>query len=125
MPNVLVDIPLDMITEIDLIVTQRKHESRAAGPYKPTAAEKHKAWEIAEKQGVASANAYLKSLSPAKLRSPSRVSVVLELLQLALCAPQSQQAIKAASAPAPVPASQRRPEPASVQKTRRETTAKK
>lgn len=93
MPNVLVDVPADMLEEIDLIVAQRKKENRSAPAYKPTPAEKHEAWRIAEAKGAAHANAYLKSLSPPHVRSPSRVSVVRELLQIALCASQYKEII--------------------------------
>lgn len=99
MPNVLVDVPESMLAEIDAIVEQRKRESRQSGPYKPTPIERHRAWELAEKQGAAFANEYLKSLGPSKGRAPSRVSVVRELLQIALCAPQSIQALEASAKP--------------------------
>lgn len=75
--------PKALLEQVDAVVAKRKQTKLA--PYKPTAAETQRAHLIAAKEGVAAANAYLKSLRPAQPRA-SRMALVLELMEHGLMA---------------------------------------
>lgn len=91
----------ELLAKVDLIVAERKLSAAAANAqYRSTSEQKTKAVQIAEKQGVAAANAYLKSLKPAPVRV-SRISVLHELIEAGVVAREAaREAEQVASQPA-------------------------
>ena len=97
MPAVTVIFPDELLARVDKIVAERKDQK--AEPHRSTPAQLHQAHLIAEKDGIAAANRYLRSLRPAQPRS-SRMGLVLELVEHGLLALDIENAKSKAAEPA-------------------------